>query len=163
MFLGLGYSNFRGALFWKAVNACADRGESDALDLEFDCEVQDARIAGRQKSVFIRLSAAPDRTNGVDDVFAIEIVTLGEFGVAGLAAAEAAALLEQAGAGGAMNGAIYAASAEKGTVGGIDDGVDVLFGDVALNDKDFTGHRGLRTPQRFRERHSSVNSGPPRA
>lgn len=62
--------------------------------------------------------------DSVDDVAGGEIVPGGEFSLAGGSAAEAGAFGEQSVAGGAVDGAVNAAAAEEGVVGGVDDGVD---------------------------------------
>jgi len=53
--------------------------------------------------------------------------------VAGLAAAEQPALSEDLGAARAVDRAVDSAAAEQGRVGGVDDRVDVLLGDVAAD------------------------------
>jgi hypothetical protein len=53
-----------------------------------------------------------------------QLVSLGDFGVAGLAAMEHAAFGEQPRPGGAVNGAIDATTAEQRGIRGVDDGVN---------------------------------------
>jgi hypothetical protein len=55
---------------------------------------------------------------------------------AGLQLRQGKAFFEQLRAGGAVDRAVDAAAAEQGFVGGVDDGVHVQFGDVALPDFD---------------------------
>src|SRR4029450_6703994 len=60
-------------------------------------------------------------------------------GVAGVAAAEAFARLEDRGTAGAVDGAVDAAAAEQRRVGGVDDRVHTCRGDVALRELDALG------------------------
>ena len=69
----------------------------------------------------------------MDDMPGEQSMAAGDFGAACRAAAEGAALGQQSGAGGAMNGPVDSAAAEEGLVGGVDDGIDIEAGDVALN------------------------------
>ena len=63
-----------------------------------------------------------------------EVEPAGGLGVTERAAAELPAGLEQPGAGGPVDGAVDAAPTEERRVGRVDDGVDVLGGDVAEHD-----------------------------
>lgn len=76
--------------------------------------------------------AAVDGTNGMDDEAGLELVAAGEAGLARGASPQGAALGQQLGAGGAMDGAIHAASAQERAVGGVHQGVHFLGDDVAL-------------------------------
>ena len=55
-----------------------------------------------------------------------------------------------------MDGTIHATSAKKRTVSSVDDGVDLLFGDIALNDKDLAGHKSFRILQGIPEQKGTV-------
>jgi hypothetical protein len=81
-----------------------------------------------------RSAVAPARADRVDDVLRGQVVAGGEPGVAGRAAAELAALGEQALAGAAVDRAVDPAAAEQAGVGRVDDRVDLQRGDVALED-----------------------------
>jgi hypothetical protein len=59
--------------------------------------------------------------------------------VAGLAAAEPAALREDLRAAGTVDRAVYATAAEQRLVGRVDDGVDLLRGQVADDEGELTG------------------------
>src|SRR6185312_7767020 len=74
------------------------------------------------------------RTDGVDDVPRLQPMPAGDLGRAGVAAVERRAFRAQAGARGAMDGAVDTATAEKLAVRRIDDGVDVERGDVGDDD-----------------------------
>ena len=85
---------------------------------------QGARVRRGEQLLLPRVAASPDRADGVDDMARLEAVAARDLGLARVAAAERAALREQLGARGAMDGAIHAAPAEQRGVGGVDDGVD---------------------------------------
>ena len=63
-----------------------------------------------------------------------KLVSSGDLGAAGLAAIQRAAFGKQPGPGRAMDGAIDAATAEQGGIGGVDDGVNAKRGDVGNDD-----------------------------
>lgn len=80
--------------------------------------------------------AATDRADGVDYVPGWEIACTGDDRLARaqssrkLTTTNDAALFEDTGATAAVDRAVNAASAEESAVGGVDDGVDLLRGDV---------------------------------
>src|SRR5690606_7802492 len=81
----------------------------------------------------------PVRAHGVDDPPRREVVPGGGHRlpdrqpVGQLGAPQLHALLEQPWTGGAVDRAVDPAPTQEGGVGGVDDGVDVLAGDVALH------------------------------
>ena len=81
-------------------------------------------VTRRQRLIFARVAAAPDRADGMDHMPRRQLVTFGDLGAAGLAAIEGAAFREQSGPRRAMDRAIDAAPAEQGRIGGVDDGVN---------------------------------------
>jgi hypothetical protein len=97
-------------------------------------EFDRADIAGRQRLIFALASAVPHRPHGMNHMPCRQTVTFGDFGVAGLAAMEGAALGQQFGAGRAMDRTIDAATAEQRRVGGVDDGVNAQRRDIGDND-----------------------------
>jgi len=106
-------------------------------------ELQRAAIARREQRVLVALAAAPNRSDGVDDMARLQIEAGRDLGVAGRTAAELAASFEQARTGGAMNGPVDAAAAGKPLIGGVDDRVDVERRDVG--DENFeTRGRGFQ-------------------
>ena len=76
----------------------------------------------------------PDRAYGMDHMPRRQKVTLRDFDVAGLAAAEGAALGKKLRPGGTMDRAVDAAPAKQGRIGGVDDGVNAQAGDVGNDD-----------------------------
>ena len=83
------------------------------------------------------------RADGMDDVVHAEAVRPGDHGVADLAPAEGAALLEQAGSGGGVDRAVDSPAAEQARVRGVDDRADPVgsaeLRDVAAVDEDLHG------------------------
>jgi hypothetical protein len=69
----------------------------------------------------------------VDHELCRQVISARQFGVAGPAATQPAALGKELGAGGAMNGTINATTAQQGFVGGVDDGINLQRGDVGLD------------------------------
>ena len=69
----------------------------------------------------------------MNDVTGGELVARGDLGLAGAATAKLTAFRKQAGAGLAMDGPVHAAAAQQRRIGGVDDGVNRLPGDVALH------------------------------
>ena len=72
--------------------------------------------------------------NGVDDVAGRETVTAGDAGLSGGASAKGGAFTEQVGAGGPVDGTNDTTPAEEGTIGRVNNGVDVKARDVALDE-----------------------------
>src|SRR2546427_11407456 len=136
-----------GARNRKAVHAARDRREREARESALGRERQRVAIARRQQRVFVLAAAAPDRADRVDDPARRQGVTARQPHLAGRTAAEPAALLPQARAGCAMDGAVHAAAAEQARVRGVDEGVDVERGDVAAHE---THARRLAHPSRLR-------------
>ena len=125
-----------------AVNAATDRRECDGLQVVGDGEAEAVAIAAGQSLRLAVVAVAVTWADGVNDVAGFQAVAVGEAGLAGGAAADCAALAQQVRAGGAVDGAVDASSAEQGLVGGVDDGVDREGGDVGLLDVD-TVHGGI--------------------
>ena len=67
----------------------------------------------------------------MEDVPGRQVPARRQLRIAGLAAAQLAALLEDGRAAGAVNGTVDAAAAEQRRVGGVDDRVHFLLRDVA--------------------------------
>jgi hypothetical protein len=61
-------------------------------------------------------------------------ITPGDFGVAGFAAVEGAAFVEQFRPGRTMDRAVHAAAAEQRRIGGVDNGINAQGGDIGDDD-----------------------------
>ena len=132
--------DFHGLGDGVAVDAATDGGEGEGAEIVLAGESEAALIATGEELGLVVGAAVPDGAYGVEDVAGGEAVPLGELGLAGFAAAEEAARVEEFGAGGAVDGAIYASAAEERAVGGVDDGVDGEGGDVDFLYADAVGH-----------------------
>lgn len=98
-------------------------------------------VAGGELFPLAVLTAVPHRTDGVDHIFARQAVRACDLGLAGPAAAQRPALLEQFRPRRPVDAAIHAATAQQGLLGRVDDGVHGHFRDVvANNDK---GHGSI--------------------
>jgi hypothetical protein len=132
--------NARGAARWKAVSASRDCGIGNRGKAVLARETEARTVTGGKQLVFAALAAAPNRTNGVDDVTREKAKAGGHFGIASLAAAEFGARRAELGTCGAVDCAIHAASAKQRPVGGVDDDIDVEPCDVAFDDLDAAAH-----------------------
>jgi hypothetical protein len=112
-----------------------DRGEGDGVNVAVFAGDLKRTLVGLAKDLVLAPSATPpDGADGVDDVVGGEAVAKGEDGLAGGEAGVALAFAEQLGAGGTVDGAVNAASAAELFVGGIDDGVELVRGNVGMDD-----------------------------
>jgi hypothetical protein len=68
----------------------------------------------------------------MNDVSGLEVAAGGEAGLTGGAAPDLPALLQDFGTPGPVDGPIHPAAAQQGGIGGIDDGLHVLPGDIPL-------------------------------
>jgi len=132
--------NFGGFIYGEAVGAGADRGESDGFKVVFFCKGEGGAVTAGELFGFAVSAAVPDGADGVDDVFSGEVVALGDFRVAGLAATEGFTFFKELRASSAMDGAIDSASAEEGCVGGVNDSINFEGSDISSND--FWGRHG---------------------
>ncbi len=117
-----------------AVDAGGDQREGHRFAVVLLRQRQGAAIAGRQQLALAVRAALPDGADGVDHVLAGQVVSPGDLGLAGFAAVQRAALLQQPRAGGAVDGAVHAPAAQQRLVGGVDDGVNLHAGDVISHD-----------------------------
>jgi hypothetical protein len=129
-----GYRDMHGPFGGKSIDPCGDRRKRHRRQAMILTKLERAPIARRQRFVLTPAAAMPNRSDGVDDVPGGKPVTLSDLGVAGGAAAEAAAFGQQLRPGGAMDCAIDAAAPEQRFIGGVDNGVNVQGGDVGDDD-----------------------------
>lgn len=118
-----------------AVSSGGNGWEGDGGDGVVVGEAEGFAIATGEGCGFVACaSAIIDGTHGVDNIFCSEAASGGEDGLAGGETVDfgddALALFEDGRTAGTMDGAIDAASAEEGRIGGVDDGFGGLFGDV---------------------------------
>ena len=91
-------------------------------------------VAGGELLPLTALTAVPHRADGVDNVAARQAVSTGDLGLAGSAAAQRPALLEQLRPRRTVDAAIHAASTQQGFLRRVDDGVYAHFCNVVSND-----------------------------
>lgn len=91
-------------------------------------------VTGGKMGIFPALAAMPDRTDGMDHVFGRQPVSAGDLGIAGVAATERAAFVEQLRARGTVDGAINTAAAQQRRVGRVDDGVNAQCRNISDDD-----------------------------
>ncbi len=134
-----------------AVRARGDGGEGDGAQLVFCGESQGVAVAGGEGTGVWFGVAATDRADCVDYVFCGEIASDGDDGLPGGEAvtepsgAEPAAFVEDARSAATMDRAVDATSSEKRAVGCVDNGVDVLRGDIADEDLDAVAEEGCES------------------
>ena len=119
--------NLQSLVFRIAVNAGGNQRKGHRLTAIFFCQVQRCPITGFQKFLFPMLAIPPTRTDCMDHIFAGQSVSLCNFGAAGLAAMQRTALCKQLRSGGTMNATVYTTTAQKRSVGSIDDCVNAHF------------------------------------
>ena len=117
-----------------AVDAGRDRRKGDGPEAVLAGEVERGGVGRRQELRLAGAAALPARPDGVDDVARRQVVAAGDARIARRAAADPLALLLELGPGGAMDGPVDAAAAEKALIGGVDDGVGLEPRDVADHD-----------------------------
>jgi len=93
-----------------------------------------------EQLVLAPVAAMPDRADRVDDELHRQAMAAGDTRLAGRATAERPALLEQAGSGGTVDGAVHAAAAEQRVVRRVHDGVDGQGRDVGFDGLERCGH-----------------------
>ena len=91
-------------------------------------------VAGRKRVIFTLAAIVPDRTDSMDHMPRRQPITPGDFGVAGFAAMERAALRQQLRSGRTVDRAVNPTAAKQRGVGGVDNGIDVQAGDVGDDD-----------------------------
>lgn len=105
-------------------------------------------VGAREKLRLMFVATLPDGANGVNDVAGFEVTSGGDDGVADGATADFEAFFVNLRTAFGVDGAVGAVAFVQAPVGGGDDGVGVLFGDVAGDEaqscfSDFGFHGGL--------------------
>ena len=127
-------SDCRCAVGGETIDAGGNGRKRDRCKAVELAKINGAAIARRQCVIFALAAAVPDRAYGMNHMPRRQPVTSGDFGIAGRAAMERAALGKQFRAGRAMDRAIDAAAAEQRSVGGVDDGVNAKRRDIGERD-----------------------------
>jgi len=117
-----------------AENAGGDQWKCHRLTAVLLRQRKARPVAGGELLPLTALTAVPHRADGVDDVAARQAVRARDFGLAGPAAAQRPALLEQLRPRRPVDAPIHPASAQQGLLGRVDNGVHGHFRDVVAND-----------------------------
>ena len=133
---GFADSNLYGEIDRKSVNAATDGWEGESPQVIFPCNFETGNIATGEQFPLAAISSIPHWADGVNDVAGGETIAFGEFCLAGLAAAEQAALVEKIRPSSTMNRAVNSSAAQQRAVGGVDDSIDGKRGDVGLENLD---------------------------
>jgi len=149
----------RSAIGWKAVSTRRDGGKGNRGKTVLACETEARTVAGGKQLVLAALAAAPNRTNGVDDVTREKAKARGDLGIPRLAAAELGTSRAKLGTCGTVDRTIHAASAKQRPVGGVDDGVDVEPGDVAFDDFNAAAHSCIANASKHEIKHQQCKGG----
>jgi hypothetical protein len=129
-----GDGDLSGPIGWESIDASRYRRKGDPGKAMLGGKFERAAITGGEQNLLAGAAAAPNRPDGMDDVAGLQIETRRDLSLAGRAAAERKAGLQQLRSGGAVDGAVDAAAAGKLRIGGVDDGVDVQRRDVGDDD-----------------------------
>jgi len=109
---GFAHGNFYGEIDGKPVNAAADGWEGESPQVVLSCNRKTGNIATGEEIPLVVISTVPHGADGVNDVAGGETMAFGEFCLAGLAAAEQAALVEKFRPGSAMNRSVNASATQ---------------------------------------------------
>jgi hypothetical protein len=129
-----GDRNFGGTFCWKSEGAGRNRGKRRRFEIVVTAKLDRAAIAQGELLILPAIAAVPDRSDGMNHMPRWKEISLGDLGVAGLAAVELTALSQQLGPGRIMDRAIDAPSAEQRRIRRVDDGINAQRGDVGNND-----------------------------
>jgi hypothetical protein len=116
-----GHRDLRRPDFWKSVDARADGWEGDAFDAQLSGDLLGPAITKGQQFILTGIPAAPDWADGVNYVSRSQFVSFGRFRITRFAPSEQTALRQQIRACGSVNRPVYAAPAQKGAIGRVDD------------------------------------------
>ena len=137
-----------GAVNGEVVSAGADGWEGDGFEVVLMGKTEAVVIGLAQQVILAAIAAVPDGSDGVDDVLGLEISGGSDDSLAGGATAlsgnDLSALFEDFGAAGTVDGAIDTASAHERAVGGVDNGIGILLGDITLDKCDIRVHGRAR-------------------
>ena len=115
-----------------AVDTATNGGEGDVFQLVLHGQFEAVVVAGGQE-VGIFLRPLVNGTHRMDDIACGQFVATGDSGLAGVAAPQAAARVQEFWTGGSVDGAVNAAAAQERAVGGIDNGIYLQARDITLH------------------------------
>lgn len=118
------------------INAAAYSRKGDALQVFPAGQIQAVVVCRDQKTGLAVTAATINRSDGVNDIACLQMTACCDNRLAGRAASDLTAFGHNGRSAGAVNSAIYAATAGETAVGGINDGICVFPGDVSTNEFD---------------------------
>ena len=108
----------------EAIDAGADAGEGDALEVVFLSQSHGGIVAGGEQLALVVAASIPDGAYGMNDFLARQVVGVGHLALASVAAAQRSALFQQSLACCAVDGAVDASPTQQRTVGCIHNGIN---------------------------------------
>ena len=120
-------------ILWIAKNAGGDQRKCHRLTAVLLRQRKARPVAGNQQLPLTVTAPVPHRADGVDHILTGQPVSLGDLGIAGLAATERPALGQQLRSRRAMDTAIHAATTQQRFVRRIDDGIHFHFCNIIAN------------------------------
>ena len=127
----------------EAVDSAAYCGKGNGSKVVSSSQFQARLVARGEKLGLVAVAAVPDRAHRVDYFLGGQVIAVRYLRLSRLATTQGLAFLEQTGPGGSMNGPVHSATTEQSLVGGIDDGIDLEEGEIALHDRYFIFHNVL--------------------
>ena len=143
------HSDFRRKLLRKPVCACRYGGKRDSLGLAGGGQSHRLPIAACQKAAFIRISALPNRPDGMDQEFSRQAVASGNARLSCRAPAKLFAICQEFRSRFEMNRSIHASAAKQRLVRSVYNDVDLEFRDIAVDKLNFARFSHL-SPNRLR-------------
>jgi hypothetical protein len=118
----------------ESIGACTDGRKGDGQQLKLSREQEGVSVAVGQKTVFIVVSAVPDGTYGMDNVFRRKIVPLCDLRPARWTSVQRAAFLKKTRSGCTVDCTIDSPAAEQRSIRRIHNRIYGLYRDVTLKD-----------------------------
>ena len=124
-----------------AVDAARDKGEGDGSERMLFCQGEAAPVTGGEQLGFAALAIGVDGAGGVDDVAGLEMKAGRDDRLPGLDGGKRGTGLGELGDAGCLeDGPAHPAAHPEADIGGVDDGVTLHGGDVAMDS--VQGHTG---------------------
>ena len=108
----------------EAIDAGADAGEGDALEMVFLCQTHGGIVAGGEQLAFVVTAAVPDGAYGMNDFLTRQVVGVGHLALASVAAAKRSALFQQFLSRCAVDGTVDTSPTQQRPVGCVHNGIN---------------------------------------
>src|SRR5262249_2324960 len=123
-----------------AINACADRREGNRAQAVFFHQGKTAPVAAGQEFSLIGSPPFPDGAHGMDDMAGGKAVAPGALGIPRPATPHGGTFPQHPRPGRLMDRPIDTAATHQGRVGRIDDGINLLLGNIAFHEVESVTH-----------------------